>query len=130
MTLIATVSRVAGRACYDAPPARRMAGDPEWQRGERVSTPGLLLMGVDGREFELTSHAAVQLRRRGISVRRVEEVLRNPTRVFQYYHDLEVKTGYYHRRMAILVATMGGRITTVIGDVSPDYIRRLRGLRP
>lgn len=51
-------------------------------------------------------------------------------RGFEYFHEGVWKTGYYDPDRAVFVGTSGGQVTTVIGDVSENYIRNLQQARP
>ena len=85
------------------------------------------IVAPDGTVLRFTGHSLMQTFRRGLSIQDVHDTI-EAARPTQYYHKSERKIGYYDALTSIFVgsAESSGRITTVIRNVSPDYVRGLR----
>lgn len=96
------------------------------QRGARIigDAAGNLRIFVRGGTLEVSEHAALRMSQRGIHVDIVDDVV-SSQRGFEYFHDGVWKTGYYDPNRAVFVGTYGDQVTTVIGDVTENYIHNL-----
>lgn len=79
--------------------------------------------------LRFSKHARARMEQRGVSeaaVRRIVETVEP----FEYRHDGAVKLGYYDEPRAVFVATAQGVVVTVITNVTPRYVERLKGRAP
>jgi hypothetical protein len=79
--------------------------------------------------FELSEHALLRMGQRGISPHQMAEALRSGVSL-RYFHEGVWKVGYYDAQTRVFVGTHGRVITTVIGNVRPQYIRNLMAAVP
>ena len=97
---------------------------------EAVFVKGIGELGeVVTTELKLSDHAVERMAARGVSSGRVQQTL-NVAKPFEYFHDGVWKTGYYDASTRTFVARVGDEISTVITDVSKDYIRGLKEANP
>lgn len=78
--------------------------------------------------LEVTEHAALRMTQRGISIDAAEATLRQSS--FQYFHQGVWKTGFYDPASRIFIGTVDGRLTTVIDNVTANYISNLQAATP
>lgn len=74
-------------------------------------------------------HAIERLTLRGVTQEDVANLIYqgNP---FRYFHDGRWKLGYYDAARQLLIGMVHDEVTTVIVDVTPEYVDRLRTRRP
>ncbi|MCL6592209.1 MAG: DUF4258 domain-containing protein [Firmicutes bacterium] len=84
--------------------------------------------GFDPNKFKFSKHALERMTQRGVSNETVAKVMQNDS--FQYYHEGVWKTGYYDSQLKVFVGQAGDTITTVINNVSPQYIENLKAVVP
>ncbi len=89
-------------------------------------TEYLCLDGDCGNELDIAYHARLRMAQRGVSLEQLEEVLKGIP--FRYFHDGLWKLGYYDAANRIMVAVneVDKIIITVITNVKPEYIERLK----
>ncbi|MGW2014058.1 ricin-type beta-trefoil lectin domain protein [Streptomyces sp. NPDC001927] len=76
-----------------------------------------------------TKHLIDRLRDRELSAETARAVLAQTP--FSYYHEGQYKLGYYDPKSKVFVAkTIDGNINTVMVNVQPDYVERLRAAGP
>lgn len=73
---------------------------------------------------EVSEHAALRMAERGISIDSAEAALTQSP--FQYTLDGVVRMGYYDPVSRVFVGTVDETVTTVIGNVKPQYIENLK----
>jgi hypothetical protein len=78
--------------------------------------------------LEVTFHAALRMAQRGISIDQAEATLSQQP--FQYFYQGAWQTGYYDPASRIFIGSANGRITTVIKNVSQNYINNLLAAKP
>jgi hypothetical protein len=78
--------------------------------------------------YELSSHAEARMIERGISVEQIANTIKNGSE-FNYFHEGVWKIGYYNTKDGIFVGVKDV-ITTVIDNVSSNYIENLKKLTP
>ncbi len=78
--------------------------------------------------LEVSEHAALRMTQRGVSIDAAEAALAQ--KPFQYFHNQVWKSGYYNSASGVFLGSMNGRITTVIGRASTNYIDNLKAAVP
>lgn len=77
--------------------------------------------------LKFSKHAKQRMKERKVSEATVREIVET-VEPFEYRHEGKVKLGYY--REPVFVATAQGVVITVINNVKPDYVERLRARGP
>ncbi len=80
------------------------------------------------RGYKFSGHALEKMEARKITAEQVKNVLQSQS--FSYYHEGTWKTGYYDPASKIFVGRVGNKITTVINNVTPNYVRNKINARP
>lgn len=83
-----------------------------------------MLLRSGSAALEVTEHAALRMTQRGVSIEAAEAALAQ--RPFQYFHQNVWKTGYYDPTSKVFLGSVSGRVTTVIGRASANYIANLK----
>lgn len=78
--------------------------------------------------LEVSEHAALRMTQRGVSIDAAEKALAQTP--FRYFHNDVWKTGYYDPVSRVFLGSVDGRITTVIGRASTNYIDNLKAAVP
>ena len=93
----------------------------------KVSESSRALMVRGPQAINFTSHALQRMAERNVNMAQVQRTFQtaNP---FQYFHDGALKTGYYDQVSRIFVGEIAGtgKITTVITNITKNYINNLR----
>lgn len=95
-----------------------------------VDSAGEATMSVraGSESLEVTQHTALRMTQRGISIDAVESTLSQPS--FDYFHQGVWKVGYYDPVSRVFVGSVNGVVTTVIDNVSQNYINNLLAAAP
>ncbi|HCU51562.1 MAG TPA: hypothetical protein DGG94_17480, partial [Micromonosporaceae bacterium] len=94
-----------------------------------VDSAGQTRIVVRHGTLEISSHAARRITQRGLTVDIVDAVVSNQAG-FKYWHGGLWKVGYYDPTTRVFVGTVDNVVTTVINNVSPNYIRNLMAAHP
>jgi hypothetical protein len=84
---------------------------------------------VGDRDLHISSHAALRLRQRGVSLDSIVSAI-TVGESFPYFHDGEWKDGFYERESRIFVGVARDTITTVVSGLSRRYIDKLKAGAP
>lgn len=87
------------------------------------------LVSKSGEQIKLSEHAMQRMVERGISLSDLETVIKNGES-FQYFHEGVWKTGYYDPVSKIFFGVKNAEVTTVIRDVTTNYIDNLKRVKP
>lgn len=87
------------------------------------------LIKVGQTELQVSEHATERMTQYGINSQQLQNVVKTGES-FKYLHEGIWKTGYYDPVSKIFTGTINDKITTVIKDVSPNYINNLKSLQP
>ena len=78
--------------------------------------------------LEVTPHAAQRMTQWGLSIGGLETAVGQTS--FRCFHAGLWKTGYYDPATRVFVGSVAGRITTITGRASTNYIKNLQSVRP
>lgn len=107
--------------------AQNAVESPVGQAALSTATFGMMMANTpqsNQEGLELSEHAAQRMTQRGIDANQVQNTINN-SQPFTYLHEGVIKTGFYDPITKIFVGTYNNQVTTIISDVSQNYINNL-----
>lgn len=106
------------------------AGDlPPAQAPQAQTAPGGADQTPAPQDVVFSSHALSRMLERGVNMSLVEDILAT-RRPFRYYHAGRWEQGYYDPDSRLFIAMADHVVITVITDVTPQYVARLKRAKP
>jgi RHS repeat-associated protein len=101
------------------------------QYGDAISSALLFVPGTTTEKgaVQFSEHALERLAKWNISLGQAQNILR-AVKPFKYFHQGEWKLGYFDESAGIFIGKAGNTITTVIGEVTKNYIKNLMKAKP
>lgn len=117
------VKYAAKKAAQEA--AKRAAQKAAQEAVKRAAARKAAQEAASRARVVLTDHAAKRMAQRGISQAAYRQALSRGEK-FNYFHEGAWKVGYYDVKSGVFVGTVKSKATTVINNVSRNYINNLK----